>query len=323
MAATVSIEHANSFATAAWEADSIEAVADFMLPDASGMTKSGGDLIISRSLYKEMTVFSILMQSKNPQLASEIGALIGSHDEHIWIMRTKYSYPKEKEIQLCHLGLTVNPKSPGAYSHLKVLLQGTNDKELIYNEFKFCQRLTGRRPRNYLLWSYRSWLHTNFKIENDELEWTLNWISQHPSDSSAFSYLQCIMPKDEKTIISYFRENTKMIIDFPGHESLWMFRRYLMQLLKDKFVTYKKQTEEKEGSQDGAGITELLYRLSMAFGIKFMFFQELEPPSDPPIILENESLLTAIAGADNFAAEWESQKLCAERHGVWLSMVFS
>lgn len=87
-------------------------------------------------------------------------------------------------------------------------------------------------PRNYYAWTYRHWVLFTYCKSNQatverEYKDICQWIELNISDYSGFQYLQQIMEMyDNINQEVHMKWLNKLIIKYPGHESLWCHRRF-------------------------------------------------------------------------------------------------
>ncbi|KAH0789805.1 protein prenyltransferase alpha subunit repeat-containing protein 1 [Histomonas meleagridis] len=311
----------------------IDIVGDMFIPGKANIYISDQQLAISKSLYKKILKYTTENISTDPIRCSHAGALIGSFDDRIWITRLKNKYlPLREEIQLCHLGLTANPKSPSAFENIRFLLRDCHDPEIIQEELKFCEVLTTRRTRNALLWRHRVWCCKTFHTEDQDLSWAKKWVESHPSDCSAFYFLEHLMPTDRESLISALADNTSSIFSLPGHESIWFHRRFILQKLipylnlPNEWKPLSSPTEEiefplcKGERRIRYGYQKICNEFKIS--ISMVFQQTNDENNEINIDLRNEDLIIALARGDNYPVEYEKQKDSAEKHYKWLRFIF-
>ncbi|EAX94161.1 hypothetical protein TVAG_105800 [Trichomonas vaginalis G3] len=318
----------NDFIDNALKVKSIEAVSDFYIQDSSGIVVSGDEMAISKTLLKELTRFSIVNIDSDADKASLIGVLIGSHDERPFIYRRKFNNQNiEEELHFCQIGLTVNPKCQGAFTRIRELLLINKNQSQITKHIEFCNFLTTKRERNYLLWSHRVWLYDTFSLETDEISWVSNWTKCHPSDSSAFAYYQHIMPKDTEFLQKELKQNTINLFEFPGHESLWSFRKFLLQSLSKSISVPSGWKHINNIHEDlilpeqlfGSQITDAYIELAQKFAVKLSLIPvEYDIPEKSEFNLLNENLIVQIALSDDYPTEFQAQQTAAKRYFRWI-----
>lgn len=146
-----------------------------------------------------------------------------------------------QELALIELIFTIpkHSKSSVAWYHRQWIF--TNFKQVALNidhEFKLCTMTSTSYPRNYYSWNYRHWILCTYCAQNlplIELEYrsTCTWIETHISDYSGFQYLQQLMHMlnhKENEMDRHMNWLDRLIIKYPGHESLWCHRRFCSNL---------------------------------------------------------------------------------------------
>ena len=309
---------------------SIEIVSDFYISDATGIVVEGKEMGVTKSTFKDLTKYSIVTLETDPTNATLVGCLTGSHDDRFFILRGKIpDLNLEDELHICHIGLTANPKCPGAFARIhKLLTNNEVDQKIIQKEIEFCNFLTTKRPRNYNLWFHRLWLYNKYKLGVKEYEWAKEWAHSHPSDYSAYSYLEYVMPNDRNIFEGELKKNTEMIFEFPGHESLWNYRRFLLMKLDfKKPENWKKlpilsKEIEYPTKLISSRVTGAYNEICKAYGIKL----NLVPGSEENKELFNsdlsyEDLLVQVALSDDFPTEFVKQMASAKKYYHWLHSV--
>ena len=310
--------------------NSIEIVSDFYVSDSTGIVIEGNEMGVTKSTFKELTKYSIVTLENDFANATLVGCLIGSHDDRFFILREKITdFNFEDELHICHIGLTANPKCPGAFARIhKLLSNNTVDQKIIQKEIDFCNFLTTKRPRNYNLWLHRLWLYNTYELGAKEYEWVKEWAHSHPSDYSAFSYLEHVMPKEKRILECELKKNTEMIFEFPGHESLWNYRRFLLTKLGfKKPENWKKlpilvKEIEYPTKLISSRVTEAYNEICRVYGIRL----NLVPGSEENKELFNsnlshEDLLVQVALSDDFPTEFVKQMSAARKYYHWLHSV--
>ena len=337
---------------------SIEVVADFYAQGSQQIFQECSEMALTKTAYKKLIEYSFFNVQKETSKATLVACLLGSHDDRFFMLRNKSSFELtlEEEIQICHIGLTSNPKCNGAFSRLKMLLyenkDSTNIKSLISNEIIFCNMLLEKRERNYNLWSYRTWIYDTFTdiLGNSEYEWAENYSSSHPSDYSSFSYLQHVMPKNLEILCNQLRNNTRMLFEYPGHESLWNHRKFILISLKEFILTKSEnQSNEKIDLKQqisnlqfpeiviSSKITPLLEKICLTYHITMNLLPFFELPNskeqenDEELLKwldsifnskGSEDMIVQVAISDTFPTEHQKQKLSAEKYFKWLHLIY-
>ncbi|GAB1606119.1 protein prenyltransferase alpha subunit repeat-containing protein 1-like [Argonauta hians] len=178
---------------------------------------------------------------------------------------------------------------------------------VLVEEFHACTLAASKYSCNYYAWNHRTWLmklllQYSYTMFLSELSWSKSWIQLHISDHSCFQYRQfllthlsccqqCSLPdccddlgppapsvnnsphngytrlptedpfEDELSLI------TLLIHSYPGHETLWYHRRYVVHSLacrirkneKTEGTRYQQQQQYQEdivNPADGRNFTE-------------------------------------------------------------------
>ena len=336
----------NHFLNLTKTATKIEVVSDFLIPDNSKYFFEENELSISKSFYKTLLKFSVENIDKVPEIASEIGVLMGSYDSRVWDKRKQMINKNDiseikMEINKIHLGLTVTPKCAEAFENIRFFLKDCKDQEIIQGEVDFYNYLTGKSLRNALLWRHRVWFTFNYHIEKKDLEWSEEWTKSHPADSSAFYFMETLithfMNSDESfkyDLVKALQENTKLIFSLPGHESIWNHRRFLIQCLLPEFKNSQipenwkliKSPNEaiKYPIVEGNNMIRYTYsKICDEFGIdlNFLMTKSNEENSSCSLQFENENLIIAVSRGDKFPSEYAKQKLAAEKYFKWICCI--
>lgn len=199
-----------------------------------------------------------------------------------------------QELSLIELIFTIpkHSKSSVAWYHRQWIFTNFNQVELsVENEFKLCTMTSSSYPRNYYSWNYRHWvLHSycaqNLPLIEHEYKSTCHWIETNISDYSGFQYLQHLMNmlefghKDtERDQHMYWLD--RLIIKYPGHESLWCHRRFCSNLfihsydycdLQHKFIIEILDDKFKDQSLSD-NINDMIMQKELA--LKFGLWQSL------------------------------------------------
>ena len=315
------------------EVDAVEIVADMFIPEGESFVIGERQLALAKRAYGAIIMAIGRDLDKDPALLSHVGAIAGVYDTRVWKYRKQdgITLPLEQELRLCHLGLTANPKSESAFENIRWLLKDCKDPKLIDMELQFCNFLTGRRPRNAVLWRHRVWCAKTFGSGARDFEWASEWTRTHPADSSAFYFMETVMPRDRDTLLKALAENTVQILNLPGHESIWHHRRFLLQTLVDG-LTVPKGWVKKDAPTDAFefpflvgndAITDAYAQICDTFGVDINLVLVRTDPSKSTVTLDlsAEDVLVAIARSDSFPVEYEKQKLAAEKHFRWLRCI--
>lgn len=182
-----------------------------------------------------------------------------SDDYTTWAKRKRWLEAGQSsvsyEMRVVDLILSKQPKSGGAWEQRrflanKVLKQASGEQgveSFIRQEVDVCERLCTRHMRNYFAWSYRAWLceHRSSEALKEEVTRLKEWVSTHVSDGSALHHLLCVtkllmdrsaryvmdLGSRIRLLVSNLEWCSKLSTMYPGHESLWKYRRELMAML--------------------------------------------------------------------------------------------
>lgn len=305
------------------EINSLSVVGDIFITTESGVMREGTEAVVSKSLYKQILQYSHYHIDDDTERATVLGSLVGSYDERIWELRKTHQFQSlDYELHLAHISLTAKPKCEGAFRYIRSLIQNVTDTERIKKEVEFARFLIKIRPRNYLLWAHMNWLQQTFSTQSGDLEWTEQWTKQHPSDSSAFSFLQNIMPKDELYLRDAFAMNTKAVLEYPGHESLWYHRRFLMESLKSSMELECFEESEIKPLKNSFGVNDLYQNVCDVYHVDLFFGFSCQSEGSMTLSVRYERLLIQVAISDLYPTSYVEQKRCAENHFRWLRLLF-
>lgn len=170
---------------------------------------------------------------------------------------------------LTKLVLSQKPKCVEALSHRRWLLQqDTTDHGWVERELNLCDQLSNRMKCNYHAWSHRQWVFSqaikqqgfDLNLWASELEISDAWTKFHLSDHSGWHYRKFLLDQIRKNfgkveqnmevarkILSdptgtasssqlymnllneELRKNEDLILNFSAHETLWYYRRFVLQ----------------------------------------------------------------------------------------------
>jgi protein prenyltransferase alpha subunit repeat containing protein 1 len=170
----------------------------------------------------------------------------------------------DEEVEFSSLMLTKHKKSTETWAHRRWVLERlwktrTLSAEDCSKEFELCASIAKTRVRNYYAWSHRLWClqHADIKAWLEDYKWIQQWNKTMLSDYSAWHHREEILKlfleyekkqhnQDSNTDTSndnninpsiklnmqpiWIREledNRDYILSYAGHESLWMYRRFL------------------------------------------------------------------------------------------------
>lgn len=328
------MENFEEFESLRQQVDSIEIVGDLFIPDGKPFIIENREMALAKKVYAKIVVMVGKNLTEDPKKFAMLGALVGVYDSRVWLYRRKpgLSLSLEEELHICHIGLTANPKCEAAFENLRYFLKDCKDQTVIDKERDFCNMLTARSARNALLWRHRVWMAKQFGTGAADYKWVVNWTSEHPADSSAFYFMENIMPTDRNTLIEALQENTKAIFNLPGHESIWHHRRFLLQkLIKDftlpgdwKQVSAPTEDFDFPVLRTDAEITNSYTDVcdDLAIDINMILVRSDASISEPKLDLSIEDVIVAIARSDKYPVEYDKQMRAAEKHFKWLRCVF-
>lgn len=320
-------EAMESFLVSAPNFHKIVIAKDFFFEKDSYFVTHDDEIVISTSLFAYMTIFSVKNRLIDPSKATLLGVLIGSYNDQLWNDRKHYIQDIEKEQHYTHLGMSANPKCDQTFIHLRFLLQNCQSRVIIERELNFIDKADIFRERNLYLWKHRIWLMETFNQQTHFLRWIREYLSDHPSDFSAFSFYQNIMPTNYESLVEEFQQNTTDIFYYPGHEALWNHRRFLLSKLKLSFTFDKIENPSFDPQliqlQSRMKISQLFYQICFVFNIDIsLVYKRQNPNPDFQLKLENESLVIEAGISQMFAVESEAQKKCSIQHWKWIRFVY-
>lgn len=173
------------------------------------------------------------------------------------LIQSNYIQPKD-EITLLELIFTIpkHSKSSIAWYHRQWIFAHYADLD-IENELKLCTMTSMLYPRNYYAWTYRYWVLSNYcaldpNRVKQEYKNTCQWIELNISDFSGFQYLQQVMEMHKDIHReSHMNWLDKLIIRYPGHESLWCHRRFCShQFVRSEAHCHEQHAFIKDIMQD-------------------------------------------------------------------------
>ena len=322
--------------------NSIEIVADHFFNGTDNFYREEGEMALAKSYYKDLLQISIQNFLMDKDYWSFLSCLLSSRDDRAWYYRRqllldhKTNYSQEQHIY--HLALTIDPKTSLVYETIRWYLTEFFDLTILQEELTFLKKIAEKDSSNARLWSHIVWCMQ--KIPNSHpffllmFDWAKQFIRLHPSNISAFSFLQTFCPSDIDSIKTLFCENTLLLFELPGHETIWTFRRFLLSKLKSNFssllIPYQKITKFsdlqkiKYPSCDISQIKDLSNKISHIFHISLPMSSISETESYNNIILElsNELDIITLALSDNSISEFENQQTIAKKYMKWILYSF-
>eukprot|EP00164_Ancoracysta_twista_P010002 GFYU01014954.1.p1 GENE.GFYU01014954.1~~GFYU01014954.1.p1 ORF type:complete len:390 (-),score=15.11 GFYU01014954.1:38-1186(-) len=186
------------------------------------------------------------------QMATSIVVLINAECYSAWncrkkiLSRSNSMTNMKKEIHLLNLVFSKHPKSGEGWAHRRWVAERLLSVEtdpsavaiFLNEELAVCAQSCDIYPKNYFSWSYRHWVCTKLDMENlaRELQSMCQWIAMHVSDHAGFHHRQYVVLQmrsmgsvDLDQLLSSEWEFVRDIIArYPGHESPWHYRRFLL-----------------------------------------------------------------------------------------------
>lgn len=186
----------------------------------------------------------------------------------------------EKDMLLTKIILSRHPKSADTLVHRRWLLKHSPRPDgWLEEELALCTRLAEKQKCNYHAWSHRQWVinNTDDKKFNvglwlTEFETSEEWTKFHLSDHSGWHYRQFLLLRlhshlnqvedelprlqqlvDGAAVVDTtsqlyvcllneeLRKNEDLILVFPGHETLWYYRRFLIQSI-ESFLPWMEES---------------------------------------------------------------------------------
>lgn len=170
---------------------------------------------------------------------------------------------------LTKLVLSQKPKCVEALSHRRWLLQQVPlNPEWVEVELNLCDRIANRMKCNYHAWTHRQWVFSqavkqqgfSLNLWTTELESSDSWTKFHLSDHSGWHHRKFLLDQFRKNLAKIeenmdtarkvlgdvsrtsspsqlyvnllneeLRKNEDLIMSFNAHETLWYYRRFLLQ----------------------------------------------------------------------------------------------
>lgn len=179
--------------------------------------------------------------------------LLTAEDYTIWNLRKQYIIANESsrnaEMNLCALVLKKHPRSSQAFAHRRWLIKDLAAKNEfptssipLAQELHLCLQCAERYCDNYVAWSQRCWLISQFMSDDvekllQELQEVKQWLWMHISDYCCFHYRQqllkhlkkiCSSTEMEEILLEESSMMDEILRRYPGHETVWYHRRFLI-----------------------------------------------------------------------------------------------
>eukprot|EP00475_Leptophrys_vorax_P006981 TRINITY_DN14387_c0_g1_i1.p1 TRINITY_DN14387_c0_g1~~TRINITY_DN14387_c0_g1_i1.p1 ORF type:complete len:371 (+),score=85.96 TRINITY_DN14387_c0_g1_i1:285-1397(+) len=150
----------------------------------------------------------------------------------------------QTELKLSNLIFSKHPKSGESWAHRRWVIERFHDFD-VSAEILICERTAELYPKNYYAWTHRRWVmeQMNFDQLVEELPKVKTWVRTHLSQNCAFRYLGMLVERIWRQDASAFETRVSQEFEFldrlmefyPGHESTWMYRRFLWLTLSKLF----------------------------------------------------------------------------------------
>ncbi|CEP16502.1 hypothetical protein [Parasitella parasitica] len=192
----------------------------------------------------------------------------------------------QDEISLIELIFTIpkHSKSTVAWYHRQWIFANYAKIDIV-NEFKLCTMTSMAYPRNYYAWTYRYWVLSTYcksdqNIIEKEYQDTCRWMELNISDYSGFQYLQQVM----ELYVALKQEPhmawlNKLIIKYPGYESLWCHRRFCSsQFVQSEEYCHQQHDFIKNTMQDvykDQALSNNKWCLQKEYALKFGLFHSI------------------------------------------------
>ncbi|XP_020108074.1 uncharacterized protein LOC109723949 isoform X1 [Ananas comosus] len=225
------------------------------------MNANRSDSVTSRGSSIELLENNLLMHSKAILILS--CDFLSAWNSRKQVLQRKCNLSLfMDELQLLTLILSYSPKSECAWSHRRWVIKRIAEKcqdlqEIIDEESDLARNIVEKSKMNYRAWNHRVWL-TNYMTRKqvlthiqilDELDKSRKWSELHIADSCSFHYrgrlllrlLENSYRRQEEEASSSFMSNipflweeeikwNKFLIKrFMDRQSLWVYRRFLIQ----------------------------------------------------------------------------------------------
>ncbi|XP_020108077.1 uncharacterized protein LOC109723949 isoform X3 [Ananas comosus] len=194
------------------------------------MNANRSDSVTSRGSSIELLENNLLMHSKAILILS--CDFLSAWNSRKQVLQRKCNLSLfMDELQLLTLILSYSPKSECAWSHRRWVIKRIAEKcqdlqEIIDEESDLARNIVEKSKMNYRAWNHRVWL-TNYMTRKqvlthiqilDELDKSRKWSELHIADSCSFHY------RGEE-----IKWNKFLIKRFMDRQSLWVYRRFLIQ----------------------------------------------------------------------------------------------
>lgn len=201
---------------------------------------------------------------------SRIVILINPDMQLAWNIRKELFLCKQttfqEELKFSQLVLTRKPKCSEVFSHRRWLMEHnlpsyTTDRanNILQEELKVCIMAAEKYRCNYYAWTYRIWLmdtfvHGNPLMLESEIQLTREWVRSHVSDCSGFHYRQYLLRRvgSVPLLSKEVALCEELCLAFPGHEAIWMHRRFCLWHLHPVAANGETQPKKARGTANWA-----------------------------------------------------------------------
>lgn len=246
--------------------------------------------------YKSSTLDSDITTQTSLIQSTRVILLINADHYTSWNIRkslfSKSFLSYEQELAFVSLVLSKHPKSGDAWLHRRwIITEGKKSLSWINEEIKLCERSSNHYPRNYFAWSHRMWCVKQMSQAELLIEWAqmTKWNDTHIGDHSGFHHNQVIiqeiikkLPESEGNtfLLNAMSALTSLQSIYPGHESMWLYRRVLIKIYIKKIGAQqidleikKLETEEDGNLSNHNDWTDLVDGMISSLRAEFAFIQ--------------------------------------------------
>jgi len=221
--------------------------------------------------------------------------VVQPEDYRAWNLLKRDLDPK-KETQFAHFILTKHPRSSETYVQLRYLAmrqRGLNRTMGICKRgFTVCDKAASSYRDNYHAWDHRRFLalmlledevEDQIKIDilQTELDVVGRWRESHISDSCPFKYrLFLVLVARARSLQLRFsfdeelRDLNRLMATFPGHETLWDYRRELVASIGLSEETFDLVREKAFVSNMAVNLSDPVTKWEMTLRKRYLTFLE-------------------------------------------------
>ena len=219
--------------------------------------------------------------------------------------------------------------------------------QIFEKEIKAVELAAAAYFSNYHAWDYRRWLlqtSLDGSFSSPELKQQVlisekalsdEWIEKHVSDHSGIHYRQHLimllshtesnnseLSQSLKLFKKELENNLSFITRYPGHETLWYYRRFLLQCTMSRLQSTMSESEHHRMEVDDEENDRGALSSFIAWEDEVKHLKDKEKDLVESVLTENSDLnrLDDV----NFITKDTSQLnlLYAQRHSKWLSIMF-